>query len=68
MPDPRSSSQGVLSDAMREIQARPAAMNSGPMTRKRHAPMRPATVPTRVENSVSRMPVGRLTAAAASAV
>ena len=67
-PDARPSSHGALSEEMREIHARPDAISTGPTTRKRHAPIRPATVPTRVENSVSRMPVGRLTAAAARAV
>ena len=39
-------------------QSRPAAISSGPATRNRRDPIRPASVPIRVERSVSMIPVG----------
>ena len=50
---------GSVSAGIRASHSRPPAMISGPTTRNGRAPMRPASVPTRVESSVSRIPVGR---------
>ncbi len=52
---------------IRANQARPAAMSSGPATRNGRAPYRPASAPTRVDSTVSRIPVGSPTTPAAVA-
>ena len=61
-------SHGAESAGRRAHQSRPVAMINGPATRKRRAPMRPATVPIRVDRSDSMSPLGMPTAPAASAV
>ena len=59
---------GVESTGIRAYQSTPTDEISGPATRKRRDPIRPATVPTRVDSRTSRRPHGTPTAPAASAV
>src|SRR3954471_3482820 len=50
---------GAESAGIREYHRRPVAIRSGPATRKRREPSRPARVPILVDSTASMMPVGR---------
>ncbi len=65
---PSWSAQGSVVTGTRASQNSPRAMMTGPMTRNGRMPIRPAALPTRAENSVRMMPVGRPMIPAAVAV
>ena len=60
--------QAAEASGSRANQSRPMAINSGPATRNRRDPKRPASVPTRVDSTASMMPVGNPTTPAPRAV
>ena len=51
-------SHGAESAGRRAYHSSPPAISSGPATRNRRAPSRPASVPIRVDRSASRCPSG----------
>ena len=65
---PRVACHAAESVGSRTYHNSPAAMISGPATRNPRDPIRPASVPTRVESNVSMMPAGSPMAPAAVAV
>ena len=60
--------QAAESPGSRTYHSSPVPMISGPATRNPRDPMRPASVPIRVESNVSMMPAGSPIAPAAVAV
>ena len=67
LPEPsRRRIHGALLDGIRANQASPAAMISGPATRNGRAPIRPATVPTGADRTVSMIAMGKLASPAAT--
>ncbi len=65
---PSDAFQAGESTGRREYHSRPPAISSGPATRNRRDPMRPAIVPIRVERTDSMIPIGSPTSPAPRAV
>jgi hypothetical protein len=65
---PRVAAHGAEVEPTVSHHSDPAAITSGPTTRNGRTPRRPDSAPTRVDSSVSKIPVGSPTIAAPSGV